>query len=100
LLLSGALITPAALTAFQQTEQKTTTTTTTTETQRYYDPEYKQYHVWDADEDRAYHSYIEETHRTYQEFPKVKVEEQREYWKWRHGHPGKVVVKTETEEKR
>jgi hypothetical protein len=30
----------------------------------------------------------------------VKVTEQREYFKWRHGHPDSVIVKTErTEEK-
>ena len=34
------------------------------------------------------------------EFPKVKVVEQREYFKWRHGHPDTVIIKTEkTEEK-
>lgn len=100
LLLSGALITPAALMAFQQGEEKTTTTTTTTETHRYYDPVYKEYHNWDANEDRAYHMYVEQTHRTYEEFPKVKSSEQTEYWKWRHDHPNKVIFKSETEEQR
>ena len=44
--------------------------------------------------------YLTEQHRDYVEFPKVKVVEQREYFKWRHGHPDSVIVKTErTEEK-
>ncbi len=37
LILGGALIAPAGLMAFQQSDEKTTTTTTTTETHRYYD---------------------------------------------------------------
>ena len=99
LLLSSALIAPAALLA-QQAEEKstTTTTTTTTETNRYFDPTYKEYHVWNSNEDRAYHMYIEQTHRTYEDFPKVKVTEQTEYWKWRHDHPDKVIFKSETTE--
>jgi hypothetical protein len=100
LLLSGAMVIPVALTAQEASEKSTTTTTTTTtETQRYYDPTYKEYHNWNANEDRAYHKYIEETHRTYEEFPKVKVEQQTEYWKWRHDHPDKVIFKSETEER-
>ena len=101
LLLSGALITPAALMAFQQSEQSTTTTTTTTtETHRYYDSTYKEYHNWDANEDRAYRMYLEENHRTYADFPKTKTTEQTEYWKWRHNHPNKMIFKSETEEQR
>jgi hypothetical protein len=101
LLLSGALITPAALMAFQQSDEKsTTTTTTTTETHRYYDSTSKEYHNWDANEDRAYHMYVEQTHRTYEDFPKIKTTEQTEYWKWRHDHPDKVIFKSETQEQK
>jgi len=98
-LLSGALITPAALMAFQQSEQSTTTTTTTTtETHRYYDPTYREYHNWDANKDRAYRMYLDENHRTYEDFPKTKTTEQTEYWKWRHNHPNKMIFKSETQE--
>jgi hypothetical protein len=100
LLLGAALVTPAALMAQQGEEKSTTTTTTTkTETTRYYDPVYKEYHMWDSNEDRAYHMYVQETHRSYEEFPKVKTTEQTEYWKWRHDHPDKVIFKTETEQR-
>jgi hypothetical protein len=44
--------------------------------------------------------YLKEKHRDYVEFPKVKTTEQREYWRWRHGHPESVTVTTEKEEKR
>lgn len=97
-LLSGALITPAALMAFQ--ESRSTTTTTTTETQRYYDPTYKEYHNWNANEDRAYRMYLQENHRTYEEFPKTKTTEQTEYWKWRHDHPDKMIFKSETQDQK
>ncbi len=98
LILGGALLAPAGLMAFQQSDEKTTTTTTTTETHRYYDPGYKEYHNWNSDEDRAYRMYLEENHRDYKEFPKTTVTEQTEYWKWRHNHPNKTIFKTETHE--
>jgi len=96
-LLSAALIAPAGLMAFQQSDEKTTTTTTTTEAHRYYDPGYKEYHEWDSNEDRAYRMYLQENHRDYQEFPKMTTTEQTEYWKWRHNHPNKAIFKSETE---
>jgi hypothetical protein len=96
LLLGVALIAPVALRA--EDEKKTTTTTTTTTSKRYYDSEEKDYHSWSPTEDRAYRVYLGEVHRDYVEFPKVKVVEQREYFKWRHGHPDSVIVKTERTE--
>jgi hypothetical protein len=102
LLLGIALIAPVALRAEDEKNEKTTTTTTTTTTssKRYYDSEEKVYHSWTPQEDRAYRLYLGEVHRDYVEFPKVKVTEQREYFKWRHGHPDSVIIKTErTEEK-
>jgi hypothetical protein len=102
LLLGAALIAPVAMNAQDEEKKKTTTTTTTTttETKRYYDSDEKDYHVWNDMEDRAYRMYLEEKRRDYVEFPKVKVTEQREYWRWRHGHPDTVIIKNErTEEK-
>ena len=91
LLLGIALIAPVALRA--EDEKKTTTTTS-----KRYDSEEKDYRAWSPTEDRAYCVYLGEVHRDYVEFPKVKVVEQREYFKWRHGHPDTVIIKT-TEEK-
>jgi len=99
LLLGVALVTPVVLKA-QDESKKTTTTTTTTETKRYYDPVEKDYHIWTEQEDHAYRVYLIEKNRAYVEFPKVKVTEQREYFRWRHGHPDSVIVTTEKEEKR
>ena len=100
LALGAALIAPVALKAQDESRKTTTTTTTTTESKRYYDTEEKDYHVWNDQEDRAYRLYLQENHRDYVEFPKVKTTEQREYWRWRHGHPDSVIIKSEkTEEK-
>jgi hypothetical protein len=101
LLLGAALAIPVALKAQDESrKESTTTTTTTTETKRYYDSDEKDYHVWNNQEDRAYRLYLQEKHRDYVEFPRVKVTEQREYFRWRHGHPDSVIVTTEKEEKR
>jgi ribulose kinase len=101
LALGAALIAPVALKAQDESRKTTTTTTTTTESKRYYDPDEKDYHQWNDQEDRAYRLYLQENHRDYVEFPKVKTTEQREYWRWRHGHPNSVIIKNErTEEKR
>ena len=101
LALGAALIAPVALKAQDESRKTTTTTTTTTESKRYYDPAEKDYHQWNDQEDRAYRLYLQENHRDYVEFPKVKTTEQREYWRWRHGHPDSVIIKNEkTEEKR
>ena len=99
LLLGAALVAPMALKAQDEPRKETTTTTTTTETRRYYDVEEKVYRNWDDREDRAYRVYLKEKHRDYVEFPKVKTTEQREYWRWRHGHPESVTVTTEKDKR-
>lgn len=92
LLLGSVLIAPLGLRADDE-RKTTTTTTTTTETQRYYDPVERDYHEWNEAEDHAYRMYLQEHHREYVEFPKAKVKEQKEYYKWRHGHPDTVIIK-------
>ena len=56
---------------------------------RVYDPEYRDYHRWDAGEDRAYHRYWMENRgrEPYREYNRLDDREQRDYWNWRHGHP-------------
>ena len=55
---------------------------------RYYDSQYRQYHVWNAQEQQAYRHYLEERNERYREFAKEKRKQQQQYWKWRHDHPG------------
>jgi hypothetical protein len=62
---------------------------------RYYDRDGRDYHTWNTHEDRAYRAYLMEQHRTYREFRRVKVVDQRAYFRWRHEHPDNVLFKVE-----
>lgn len=53
----------------------------------YHDADHNDDHHWDDREDHAYRAWVKETHRKYHDFAKLKVEEQRQYWAWRHDHP-------------
>ena len=52
-------------------------------------------HTWNHQEDGAYRVYLGEQHRPHVEFPKVKVAQQTEYFKWRPQHPDSSLVKVE-----
>jgi hypothetical protein len=54
---------------------------------RFYDPDHKDYHNWNDNEDHSYRLYLGERHKEYRPFAEVKQKEQRAYWKWRHRHP-------------
>ena len=62
---------------------------------RYYDKGGKDYHAWNSDEDHAYRAYLQDQHREYRDFGKVKRGKQEQYFKWRHGHPDNSLVKIE-----
>jgi len=54
---------------------------------RVYDPYYSDYHVWNDSEVTYYHSWARESHRDEnRDFRKLRPEEQKEYWTWRHSH--------------
>ena len=53
---------------------------------RTYDPYYRDYHVWGAPEGRYYDRWIIETRRPHREYRRLRREEQRDYWRWRHNH--------------
>lgn len=56
---------------------------------RVYDRSHKDYHNWDANEDRAYREFLVDQHIVYRDFSKRKrnQQEQDEYGNWRHDHP-------------
>ena len=58
---------------------------------KYYDRDARDYHVYDQQEDRAYRSYLRERKYEYRSLARQRRERQREYWRWRHLHPGVVV---------
>jgi hypothetical protein len=53
---------------------------------RYYDEDHRDYHYWDAREDRAYRHYLRERREEYREPSALSREQQHEYWRWRHEH--------------
>jgi len=53
---------------------------------RYYDSGHKDYHQWNADEDRRYHEYLKDKHRKDHDWEHASKREQQEYWSWRHQH--------------
>ena len=54
---------------------------------RVYDPYYTDYHVWNDDEVRYYRQWAAETHHDRnRDFRRLRPEEQKEYWTWRHNH--------------
>lgn len=62
------------------------TTTGCYERHRVYDSYHSDYHRWNADEDRYYHTWLGERHYDYVEFRVQTPERQKEYWNWRHDH--------------
>jgi len=54
---------------------------------RVYDPYYSDYHVWNNGEVVYYQQWSRENHRDeHRDFSKLKPDEQKEYWNWRHTH--------------
>ena len=52
---------------------------------RAYDPYYHDYHAWDDHETVFYNQWAVETHRDpHRDYRKLKHNEQKEYWDWRH----------------
>ena len=54
---------------------------------RVYDRSHKDYHNWDANEDRSYRQYLGDKHKEYRPFTETKPKEQTAYWNWRHSRP-------------
>ncbi len=54
---------------------------------RVYDRNHKDYHNWDANENRSWGVYLNNNHMHSQEFSKASKREQSNYWNWRHSHP-------------
>lgn len=77
--LSVALITPIMMNAQDHDDH------------RYYDKRHKDYHEWNANEDRAYHMYWEQRHHAYVDWAQASAAQQQAYWNWRHNHSDAVL---------
>lgn len=56
---------------------------------RYYDEYHSDYHTWNNGEVGAYRVWIGERHYEYRDYNRLSREQQRDYWNWRHDHPGR-----------
>jgi len=54
---------------------------------RYYDKSHKDYHEWNANEDRNFGIFLGEKHIKVHVWAKAPASEQQQYWIWRHEHP-------------
>jgi hypothetical protein len=55
---------------------------------RVYDEYHSDYHPWDRNEVVVYRQYWAGRNQPYREYNSLNRDEQREYWNWRHDHPG------------
>jgi hypothetical protein len=58
-----------------------------TNNKRYYDKSHKDYHQWNANEDKSYSVFLSTNNIHVHAFSKAKPAEQQQYWNWRHDHP-------------
>ena len=56
--------------------------------QRYYDRDGRDWHAWNANENRAYRHWLmeERRERRYREYRHLRSAQQLDYWRWRHSH--------------
>jgi hypothetical protein len=58
---------------------------------RYYDTDRKDYHEWNAGEEKAWHRYWEDQHHAAVDWQRANEEQRRAYWRWRHEHPDNLL---------
>jgi hypothetical protein len=53
----------------------------------YYDADHRDYHRWGPAEQPHFDAWIGETHHAPVKYEKLRDEDKRAYWNWRHDHP-------------
>ncbi len=87
LLLTGVLAAPVAMMAAASPQDDRKEENKQGENhKRYYDKGHKDYHNWDANEDRSYQRYQTEHHQKHA-FVELSTRQQTNYWQWRHNNP-------------
>jgi len=85
LLLTAALAAPVAMMA-AASPQEDRNHENRQDDKRYYDNSHKDYHNWDANEDRSYQRYQTEHHQK-RAFVQLSTRQRSVYWNWRHSNP-------------
>ena len=87
LLLTAALAAPVAtMAAASPQDDRNHENSQGENNKRYYDKSHKDYHNWDANEDRSYQRYQTERHEK-RPFVQLSTRQQTVYWNWRHSNP-------------
>lgn len=87
LLLTAALAAPVAMmAAASPRDDRNHENRPNENNKRYYDKGHKDYHNWDANEDRSYQRYQTEHHQR-RAFVQLNTRQQNGYWNWRHSNP-------------
>jgi len=87
LLLTAALAAPVAMMAAASPQDDRNHENRERENnKRYYDKGHKDYHNWDANENRSYQRYQTEHHQK-RSFTQLNTRQQSGYWNWRHSNP-------------
>jgi hypothetical protein len=82
-LLNVVILAPLAIAPITLQAQETPRT--------YHDSAHNDDHQWNAHEDQAYRIWVKQNHRKNEDFAKLKEEDQRAYWAWRHEHSDAVL---------
>ena len=57
----------------------------------YHDRDHRDDHHWDNREDRAYDMWLKERRRKHVDFERLRANDQRAYWNWRHNHSDSLL---------
>jgi hypothetical protein len=55
-------------------------------TRRYQDTRHNDEHEWNDHENQAYRMWVQQNHRKYNDFDRLRARDQQNYWDWRHNH--------------
>ena len=86
ILLTAFLAAPAMVAATSPQDDRKDEHRQAENNKRYYDKHHRDYHTWDANEDRSYQRYQSERHER-RAFVQLNNRQQTVYWNWRHSNP-------------
>src|SRR5690242_19371619 len=58
---------------------------------RYHDKRNKDDHECNERENRAYRIWLQQNHRKYEDFDRIRERDRQSYWGWRHSHSDTVL---------
>lgn len=87
--LTVALAAPATIVAAPRPQEVKARIDVQTSQNRVYDPDHKDYHNWDGNEQKQWKQYQSTEHLKYHDYSKANKNDQSNYWNWRHDNDDK-----------